>query len=662
MTILRNGQLFCGQYRVDQHLASTGMSDVYKVWDIKRNVPLAMKVLSGEQSEDPSSIKVLYKEAERLQKLKHQNIVPFYGFYEEEGHYLLLELFIDGPNLKDILSSIPDHKMSIQDVLIFMKSLGSALGYSHNKNIIHCDIKPGNVLIDKGGMIYLTDFGIARHSDSSITMTNVGAGTTPYMAPEQIMEGEVTPATDVYALGIMVYEMLVGRRPFRGDDENIINTGRNTEERLRNAHLKIEPPDPRRFGAELSEEQVQVVLKALNKKPYERHQTPLEFFEALCAVSGIRSESVATRYVVSRYFQPPEPEPFGLTDEQKYIPRPNKIPKWFFGLIGVVLVGLLFLIIKPSKAKLNPNLTKTITEVVTETSTFLVENETTPTVIAATSIPTEKPLGVGSIRVSSKDQMTMVYVPASEFLMGGDANQAMADCQKFRNDCNMDFFLKIEPIHTVFLDSYWIDQTEVTNAMYATCVNAGVCSSPAKSNSAKRDDYYGNSQYAKYPVIFVNWDQAKTYCEWAGRQLPSEAQWEKAAKGTDGRTFPWGNEYPSGGDSNFADRNNSSDWANMAVDDGYNDTAPVGSYPSGISPYGAMDMAGNVWEWVADYYKGYTSDSQNNPIGPVKGINRVLRGGSWGDDVSSLRSDIRVEGDPGFKGGFDGFRCALPEK
>jgi serine/threonine protein kinase len=346
MANLKIGRVLCGQYRVDQHLASTGMSDVYKVWDIKRNVPLAMKVLSADLAEDPSMLKRFKREAQALKNLNHPNIVPFYGLFAEDDLYFLLELFIDGPNLKDILHDSPDRRLSISDTLTFMKVLSSALGYAHANKVVHCDIKPGNAMVDSGGTIYLTDFGIARHSDSSTT-TNVGAGTAAYMAPEQILEETVSPATDVYAMGIMVYEMLAGRRPFRGDDEKVENTGRTTEERLRNAHLKIEPPDPRKFGALLNDEQVQVIIKAMKKKPGQRYETPGEFFEALCAASAISPETITARFTDSRFFQPPEIPSLGYPEAPQNISKPNKIPSWFVVVIGVVVIGLFIFIVKP---------------------------------------------------------------------------------------------------------------------------------------------------------------------------------------------------------------------------------------------------------------------------------------------------------------------------
>ena len=188
--------------------------------------------------------------------------------------------------------------------------------------------------------------------------------------------------------------------------------------------------------------------------------------------------------------------------------------------------------------------------------------------------PTADPsLGIGSTQVSDKDGMKLLYVPAGEFLMGA----ASSDAQAAENE---------KPQHIVYLDAFWIDQTEVTNAMYIKCYQAGACQAPSMGHSSSRlNGYYSNSQFANDPVTYVFIEEAKDYCEWAGRRLPTEAEWEKAARGTDGRMYPWGNDAPDRTRLNY----------NQEV----GDTTQVGAYPTGASPYGALDMAGNVQEWVA---------------------------------------------------------------
>jgi formylglycine-generating enzyme required for sulfatase activity len=251
----------------------------------------------------------------------------------------------------------------------------------------------------------------------------------------------------------------------------------------------------------------------------------------------------------------------------------------------------------------------------------------------------------------------MVLVSAGAFTMGSKVNDAFAECKEHRSDCQRAWFEDEQDSRVVNLDSFYIDKYEVTNASYRACEEAGGCELPEVTSSKSRSSYYTDPQFDKFPVIYVSWDLANAYCNWRGGYLPTEAEWEKAARGTNGDIYPWGNDFAEDR-SNFCDINCDSE---MNYDDGYRDTAPVDSYPGGISRYGAHNMAGNVWEWVADWYAVYPGgDPTGSPYFEPPQTYRVIRGGAWDSTIELLRTTNR---DPRRPEDFEnniGFRCARP--
>jgi len=257
------------------------------------------------------------------------------------------------------------------------------------------------------------------------------------------------------------------------------------------------------------------------------------------------------------------------------------------------------------------------------------------------SMRTMAPVAVQTM-VWERDNSVMVYVPAGEFSMGSSDAQVdgtLALCSENVGNCERRWFEDEQPQHTVYLDAFYIDKAEVTNAQYRLCVEAGACNAPLNTI------YYDKADYAQHPVVYVSWNDADAYCRWAGKRLPTEAEWEKAARGTDGRTYPWG----EGIDCDHAQYGECG-----------GQTMPVGSKPKGTSPYGALNMAGNVLEWVADWYdSGYYSQSPaRNPPGPGSGEFRGLRGGSWDNRPHLVRTAGRFWDKPDARYYDVGFRCA----
>jgi len=255
----------------------------------------------------------------------------------------------------------------------------------------------------------------------------------------------------------------------------------------------------------------------------------------------------------------------------------------------------------------------------------------------------------------------MVEIPAGEFTMGStpeQVDQALTACLNAGLNCDQNTFADETPPHQVNLKAYAIDQYEVTNARYAECVAAGVCNVPASTASFTHDPYYGNAEFNNYPMINVSWFDANTYCEWRGARLPSEAEWEKAARGTDARVYPWGNDFDCK-KGNFDDETQADSYVVPGGEncDGFPETSLIGSFTSGQSPYDVYDMAGNVWEWTADWYDVYPGGDKTASA-DFGQTYRVLRGGSWDNYVSSARSAVRSRVDPTDSDYFVGFRCA----
>lgn len=227
-------------------------------------------------------------------------------------------------------------------------------------------------------------------------------------------------------------------------------------------------------------------------------------------------------------------------------------------------------------------------------------------------------------RISETDGARQVFVPAGSFVMGKDEDGGSDHA----------------PEHTIKLGAYWIDAFEVSNAFYRNCVNAGGCSVPDEINWQ-----YNSHLFERYPVVYVTWGQALAYCEWAGKDLPTEAEWEKAARGSDGSLYPWGNERPNSLLANFGD--------------GVGMVVFAESYPDGASQFGALNMAGNAREWIADRYNPtyYQRSPSDDPKGAADGDLRSLRGGGFNDPLDRLMSYNRFKHAPGSPGSNRGFRC-----
>jgi len=537
--------------------------------------------------------------------------------------------------------------------------VADGLAALHELDIVHRDLKPSNILFDQNGHAKVADLGLAQaHSSDSLrsqlSNPRPHPGTPAYMSPEQENTNKyLTPASDVYALGLVLFEVLTGR-VYRNQ-----RPGTRARELRQDVPLWLDA----------------LLARMLSPEPEKRPWNGREAMALLRAGSDEKTTGQPVQLAEPDHLASAERPAMGAVEAPPPTPLvppgpSHNIRHWggWLGMAGLILVALVIILLvvfqmgkgsgaapaSPPVGAQTPGLTESITQTQVPIATEISASTPLPVpteLPAPSDTPTQAPLptftgipslGIGSSWVRPADGMVMMYVPQGAFTMGDTNEQAMAECQQVATDCKPDYFTDEQPPHSVVLEAFWIDKTELTNEMYAKCVNAGACQAPSSPSSNTRTSYYGNPQYDNYPVIFVNWQDAHDYCAWAGTRLPSEVEWEKAARGTDERAFPWGNSSPDANLANFKSK----------------DTVAVGSYPSGASPYGVLDMAGNVWNWLNDWYGVYPG---GDPAGsPFFGTQwRTMRGGPWASlGGTSLRSAYRGSDYPVNSTSRLGFRCA----
>jgi formylglycine-generating enzyme required for sulfatase activity len=640
-----------GKYKIVEEIGRGGFAAVYKATDTTLNRTVALKVLAAPPPGDPTFLERFWREARTAANLKHPNIVAIYEVAEIEGRYCLAMEFLPGRTLAQILKE--EGSLPPRQVAEIAQQLASALDYAHARGFVHRDIKPSNIIIDDEGHVTLTDFGTVKPAEGTkLTAPWMSIGTPEYMSPEQIGGLVVKPASDIYSLGIVCYEMLSGQVPFSGAIPHVLH-----------AHVYDSPPPLTELVRQIPEVVAEVIHHALAKKPRDRFASAREMARALTAAVEDAGEPLSeTQAAKKKMITIPLSEdqtprrvrtagfPRRMVDveareeairramaaekERKTptaIERPTPLPgvrKGFprrVAAIGGILLVVVLLIgvglyLYSLRFKGSPPVTPTI-------------------------CPTQEPVPE-TTTVSKKDGSVMVQVPAGDFCMGSrDSDDRNADGDE-------------KPMHVVHLDEFWIDKYEVTNEQFARFLNekgnqeedggTWVNVEDEDSNIIYENGQYSpRSGYEDHPVTYVSWYGAQSYCQWAGKRLPTEAEWEKAARGTDGKIWPWGNDWDE-------DKVN-------CKDAGPGHTMAVGSYPDGASPYGCMDMAGNAWEWVADWYQGdyyQAAPDHNNPQGPNQGATRVVRGGSWALPQGLTRCASRSEFLPWVKRDDLGFRCA----
>ena len=601
-----------GQYKITSLLGNGTSAAVYLAQQMTAfERPVAIKVMRFELIGQSDFAQRLELEARTIATLKHTHILRLIEYVTEGNLVCLVMDYLPGGNLDALIAT---ETLSVEKVDRITSQIASALDYAHDKNIIHRDLKPQNVLLDESGNAVLSDFGIAKLMLGQTHLTQTGAiiGTPSYMSPEQWKGLPLDRRSDIYAFGIMVYEMLAGVLPFQADSASA----------MMYKHLSERPSPIETWRAELPLAVNAVLLRALAKELEDRYATAGEFYQALREALFSPEGAVLQDMKRATVHKPnPLTDPLITAELLKVAPRVSPLRRPPFALIavaGIAVVALLAILFVVLTAQ--PNIDPTLV----------------PTV----------PRVAGQQRIDAKS-VTQVFVPDGCFQMGSNIS---VDSRASVNE---------EPQHDVCVTGFWFDMYEVTNQAYQAFVDAGAYAdsqwwSPdgwawLQENGFVGPENRGGEQIPDEPRSNVNWYEADAYARWRGGRLPSEGEWEFAGRGETNRLYTWGNGWSNG----YSVLNETS---TGGVN--YTSAESVGSRTLDRSWGGMFDMVGNVSEWVGDWFGDYSADAQQNPIGAASGDQRVVRGGNYNSSPEAARLAIRAGRDPARRSPSTGLRVA----
>ncbi len=520
-----------GKYEL-QELLGGGMSRVYRARDTVIGRTVVVKILTEQASKDAEAKARFLREARVAGNLAHDNVISVYDFGEDNGQPYMVMEFLRGDDLRTLIKTnrIGDMHTRLRTAL----QIARALEYIHSHKIIHRDIKPENIHVTTNGVVKLMDFGIAKAENTQLTRPGFTLGTPYYMAPEQVRGQQVTNLVDIYAYGVLFFELLAGVRPIEGDTiERIfyeilyhpvdlkpleaVNAPKAVENLIARATSKDPAQRPQGFGEVCAE--LERVLRKM-----ERGAGAAEEAEPAAAPAATPVATAAPAPAKAA------PKPGAMTARGEAKSASKADPKMIaIGIAGILMMAAAIALYfwKPSPAELSTTLT-------------------TPT-------------------------GEMVLVPAGAFLSGPERR-------------------------SVTLPAFYVDKTEVTNAAYGKFCSA--------TNRPRPSEYRANR--LEYPVTNISFEDASAFAKWAGKRLPTALEWEKAARGSDGRLFPWGNERDP-------------KRANVRDDTlrPEPNLMPAASNPLGASPYQALNFLGNVWEYV--------DEPQAPTAGAMKAFSTVLK-------------------------------------
>jgi eukaryotic-like serine/threonine-protein kinase len=628
-----------GNYEVVSQFGEGGMGELY----LGRHTRLAREVIIKTiRTEDfsPRQIEHLRERLEReafiQSQLDHQNIVRVYDFIGSGDTTCIVMEYVPGRDLRRMISRETGPVPYPRAIKLFKQVL-AAINYAHHftysdqsgekhQGIIHRDLKPANILVNPKDLVKVTDFGIVKlRGVKGGTQMGFNPGTPEYMSPEQARGRELDQRSDIYSLGIVFYEMLTGHVPFEDDGSG------TSDYEIRRGHIEMPVPPLSKFYPGISHELEKIVFKALEKDPNDRYQTAEQFHEVIedfeqtgsakitDRMPGARNTVVATHRGTERQNVIEAPTVVSdtmITDGNPELANANSGHLNNTASRPSKPEGRLFVqnrqrsLDRGAQDKSNAPKYLVIAGVVLVTF-----------VVLAWVLRSDPGSGTPGNPPSVVVPEGMISIPAGEFTMGRDNGNEYE-----------------RPAHQEKVATFLMDKTEVTNEQYAEFVGQTRRQPPS---------HWPNGEYvigqATIPIYNVSWFDARDFCEWKGKRLPSEPEWEYAARGRENRLYPYGNEWKP----RFSN----------ALEMNLKQAQAVGSYPDGASPFGLLDMAGNVAEWTASDFKPYPG----SPARPDEG-NKVIRGGGFRVLASEQTTTERFFDGPNVKLDFIGFRCAKDAK
>ncbi len=536
-------------YAVEGTLGAGGFAVVYLVRDLHLKRKLAVKVLSPDLITSRTVLERFRREAETVAQLSHPHIVPLHFIGQKDDLLYLAMECIEGGSLNERIER--EGKLSVDEAVRVLREVASALAYAHRRGVIHRDIKPQNVLLEaETGRSLVTDFGIARtEQGTSLTASGMLVGTPAYLSPEQITGQPSDHRADIYALGVMAYEMLTGQPPFSGPTPTAVLMKRIASPPTPIVKLRPEVPEPIR----------DIVEACLAQDPAERFQSAGDIVSALGGATPVSG---------------------GHATAEIRVRKRRERKKLLVGLGaggGLLAAGIAAAVLLSSGGPAPPAL---------------------------------PPVDSG-----------MAIIPSGPYTIGTDDRDPR--------------LVHARPAHVVTLDSFGIDRTEVTIGAYAGYVATGRAPAPwaAVTDSA-------------LPVTGVLYAEAANYCAWKheGGRLPSEVEWEAAARGRDARLYPWGNAWDQGRVNTASGR--------------MGRVVPVGGFGDGRTPEGVGDLIGNVWEWTSTPAAPYPGSSAPPPAAGLY----VIRGGAYNSYDNIATAVFRGLASPAAGRGdlaATGFRCVM---